>query len=84
MYFSNKHLKNWGLMKDYFKNSNEYIITNNFDDFYKDANYLIQNNYIKIEFDTINNYSSMLNSLIEKIEVDQNNIVKMIFTFLFS
>lgn len=58
MHFSSKHLKNWNLMKDYFKDSNEYIITDNFDDFYKDADYLIQNNYIKIESDTINNYSN--------------------------
>ena len=58
MHFSSKHLKNWNLMKDYFKDGNEYTITNDFDEFYKDAEYLIQNNYIKIEFDTINNYSN--------------------------
>ena len=57
MHFSSKHLKNWNLMKDYFKDGNEYSITDNFDEFYKDADYLIQNNYIKIESDTINNYS---------------------------
>ena len=56
--FSSKHLKNRNLMNDYFKDSNEYIINGNFDDFYKDADYLIKNNYIKIVSDTINNYSS--------------------------
>lgn len=58
MHFSSKHLKNRNLMKDYFKDNNEYIITDNFDDFYKDADYLIKNNYIKIVSDTINNYSN--------------------------
>ena len=56
--FSNKHLKNSNLMNDYFKDGNEYTITSNFDTFYKDADYLIKNNYIKIESDTINKYSS--------------------------
>ena len=67
--FPSKHLKNWNLMKDYFKDSNEYTINDNFDDFYKDADYLIQNSYIKIESDTINNYSN------EELENLKNSLV---------
>ena len=65
MFFSNKHLNNSNLMKDYFKDSNEYIVTDNFDDFYNEADYLIQNNYIKVVSDTINNYS---NEELEKLK----------------
>lgn len=55
---SNKDLKNWNLMNIYFKDKNEVTITNNFEDFYTEADYLIQHNYIKIEYDTLNNYSN--------------------------
>ena len=46
------------IMKDYFSNNNtENIVTSDFDDFYTNSKYLVDNGYIRIDSDTINNYS---------------------------
>lgn len=46
------------LMKEYFPNNkNEYVLTSDFDYFYKNSEYLVNNGYIKIESDTINKYT---------------------------
>ena len=55
--FSSKKLKSFNLMKDYFKDKNEYTITDNFDDFYNDVDDLIKDNCIKVEYDTIDKHS---------------------------
>ena len=46
------------IMNDYFpENVNENIITSDFDNFYNNSAYLVDKGYIKIESDTINQYS---------------------------
>ena len=45
-------------LNEYFpEGKTEYIITSNYDNFYKESKYLVDNGYIKIESDTINNYT---------------------------
>lgn len=66
-------------MKKYFSKSNEYTITKRFDDFYKNVEYLIKNNYIKVESDTINDYSDEELEKIKKslAENEFKNVPKM-------
>ena len=52
------HYKATKIMKDYFpENVNQNYVTSNFGDFYKDSQYLIDNGFIRIDSDTINQYS---------------------------
>ena len=46
------------IMKDYFSdNVNENVVTSDFDNFYKNSKYLVDNGYIRIDSDSINQYS---------------------------
>lgn len=66
----NKHKESIKIMNKYFPNNiNENIITRDFDEFYEDTKYLIDNGYIKIESDTINEYSEQqLDDIKKKIK----------------
>ena len=60
------------IMKDYFPNNvNENIVTSNFDNFYENTKYLVDNGYIRIDSDSINEYSKEQLDTIQK-ELDLN------------
>jgi len=56
--FFDNHYNATQIMKEYFSNNiNNNTVKSNFDEFYENSKFLIENGYIEIESDTINNYS---------------------------
>ncbi len=56
--FLDTHYNATKIMKDYFPdNVNENVVTSDFDNFYENSKYLVDNGYIRIASDSINQYS---------------------------
>ena len=57
-HFLDLHYNATTIMKDYFpENVNENVVTSDFDNFYENSKYLVDNGYIRIDNDSINQYS---------------------------
>ena len=56
--FFDTHYSATKIMKDYFPdNVNENVVTSDFDNFYENSKYLVDNGYIRIDSDSISQYS---------------------------
>lgn len=65
--FLDTHYNATKIMKDYFPdNVNENVVTSDFDNFYENSKYLVDNGYIRIDNDSINQYSQEQLDAIEK------------------
>ena len=71
--FIDTHQDATRIMKKYLpKGVNENTVTSNFDEFYVDSKYLVDNGYIKIESDSINEYSKKeLDAILKKLSSTQ-------------
>ena len=61
------------IMKDFFPdNATENIVTSDFDSFYENSRYLVDNGYIRIENDSINQYSQeQINSIKKELSLNE-------------
>ncbi len=91
-HFIDAHYKATEIMKKYLPNGiNENVITSDFSNFYEDSKYLVDKGYIKIESDSINQYTNeqinaiknelLLNDFKYKQEMSSNE--KIVYDALF-
>ena len=92
VFFIDTHYKATKIMKKYFSdNINNNVVTSDFDIFYEDSKYLVDNGYIRIESDSIDKYTDkqldtikkelLLNEFKDKPEMTPNE--KIIYDGLF-
>ena len=68
--FFDNHYASTEIMKNYFPDKvTENVVTSGFDTFYEDSKYLVDNGYLKIESDSIDNYSE---EQLDKIQRELN------------
>lgn len=69
--FFDMHIDSTNIMNEYFSDEvKENIVKSNFDSFYEGSKYLVDNGYIRIESDTIDNYSK------EQLDEIKNNLTQ--------
>lgn len=71
--FLDTHYNATKIMNDYFPDKvTENVVTSDFDKFYENSKYLVDNGYIKIESDSINQYSQeQLNSIKKELSLNE-------------